>query len=238
VKRLLVVNADDFGRSHGINRGVAIAHDQGIVTSASAMVHWPAVEEAADLALERSALSVGLHVDLGEWAYEDGEWRAIYRRVTEGDEPAVAREVDAQVTRFQEVFGRSPTHLDSHQHVHRQEPLRSVLLETGRRLRIPIRDVTPGIVYRGDFYGQTGKGEPTPGAIEVEFLRQLLSTLLPGVTELGCHPAAEPEVTSTYASERPQELRALCHPHIQAEVLAQGIELRSFAGLGDAFRAR
>jgi predicted glycoside hydrolase/deacetylase ChbG (UPF0249 family) len=236
VKRVLIVNADDFGRSHGINRGVALAHDEGIVTSASAMVHWPAAEEAAELARERPALSVGLHVDLGEWAYGDGEWRALYRRVTDGDEPAVAREVDAQLTRFQETFGRSPTHLDSHQHIHRQEPLRSILLVAGRKLRIPVREVTPGIVYRGDFYGQTGKGEPTPEAIEVEFLRQLLTALLPGVTELGCHPAAEPEVSSSYASERPQELRALCDPRIQAEVLAQGIELRSFASLGDALR--
>ena len=39
--RFLIVNADDFGRSPGVNRGVLLAHERGIVTSASLMVRWP-----------------------------------------------------------------------------------------------------------------------------------------------------------------------------------------------------
>ena len=50
---VLIVNADDFGRSSSINQGVARAHDEGIVTSTSAMVRWPAVEEAAAMARDR-----------------------------------------------------------------------------------------------------------------------------------------------------------------------------------------
>ncbi len=227
---MLIVNADDFGRSQGINRGVALAHDQGIVTSASAMVHWPAAEEAAELVHERSALGVGLHVDLGEWAYRDGEWRVVYQRAA-GDEAAVAEEVEAQLSHFRMLFGREPTHLDSHQHVHREEPPRSVLLEVGRRLGIPVRGLTPGIVYRGDFYGQTAEGESLRDAIAVDALLGLLSSLAPGVTELGCHPASEPEAASSYAAERVEELRVLCDPRVQTAVRAEGIELRSFEGL-------
>jgi hypothetical protein len=93
------------------------------------------------------------------------------------------------------LFARGPTHLDSHQHVHREEPLRSVLLEAGRRLGIPVRDLAPGLVYRGDFYGQTAKGEPLPDAIAVDALLGLLSSLPPGITELGCHPASDPEAS-------------------------------------------
>ena len=233
MRRVLIVNADDFGRSRGINRGVARAHDEGIVTSASAMVHWPAAEEAAELARGRPALGVGLHVDLEEWAHDDGEWRVVYRRAA-GDEAAVAEEVEAQLTRFRMLFGREPMHLDSHQHVHREEPLRSVLLEAGHRLAVPVRDLTPGIVYRGDFYGQTGKGEPLPDAIAVDALLGLLSSLPLGVTELGCHPASEPEAGSSYATERVAELRALCDPRVQAAVQAEGIELRTFEGLRDS----
>ena len=232
MRRVLIVNADDFGRSCGINRGVALAHDQGIVTSASAMVRWPAAEDAAELARERPALGVGLHVDLEEWAHAHGEWRVVYQRAA-GDEAAVAEEVEAQLTRFRMLFGREPTHLDSHQHVHREEPLRSVLLEAGRRLDIPVRGLTPGILYRGDFYGQTAEGEPLPDAIAVDALLGLLSALPPGVTELGCHPASEPEAASSYAAERVGELRVLCDPRVQAAVQAEGIELRSFEGLRD-----
>ena len=46
--RFLIVNADDFGQSSGINRGIITAHEKGIVTSASLMVRWPAAVEAAD----------------------------------------------------------------------------------------------------------------------------------------------------------------------------------------------
>ncbi len=234
---MLIVNADDFGRSHGINRGVALAHDQGIVTSASAMVHWPAGEEAAELARERPALGIGLHVDLEEWAYDDGEWRVVYQRVA-GGEGAVAEEVEAQLTRFRMLFGREPTHLDSHQHVHREEPLRSVLVEAGHRLAIPVRNLAPGIVYRGDFYGQTATGEPLPGAITVESLLRVLSCLPTGVTELGCHPASEPELGSSYAIQRPEELRVLCDPGVREAVHGEGIELRSFQGISDLVAGR
>ena len=45
--RHLIVNADDFGYSRGVNRGIIEAHERGIVTSASLMVKQPASEEAA-----------------------------------------------------------------------------------------------------------------------------------------------------------------------------------------------
>src|SRR5262249_42517465 len=111
----------------------------------------------------------------------------------------------------------------------REGPLRELLLDAGRTLGIPVRDFTPEIVYRGDFYGQTPKGEPYPEGISVDALLRLLAELPPGVTELGCHPAAEAEVESSYSAERLQELEALCDRRVRAAIEAEGIELRSFA---------
>ena len=227
---VLIVNADDFGRSSSINRGVARAHDEGIVTSTSAMVRWPAVEEAAAMARDRPDLSVGLHFDLSEWVYRDGDWMPLYQVVAD-DRTAVEAELAAQLAQFISLFGRQPTHLDSHQHRHLEEPVRSVVVEAGSRLGVPVRGCSAGVAYRGDFYGQTGTGEPLPEAITVEALLRLLASLPPGVTELGCHPAAEPEEESTYSTERPRELEALCDPRVRGAVQAEGIELRSFAGL-------
>jgi predicted glycoside hydrolase/deacetylase ChbG (UPF0249 family) len=230
VNPVLIVNADDFGRSSSINQGVARAHDEGIVTSASAMVRWPAVEEAAAMARDRPDLSVGLHFDLSEWVYRDGDWTPLYQVVAD-DRAAVEAELAAQLAQFIALFGRQPTHLDSHQHRHLEEPVRSVVVEAGGRLGVPVRGCTSQVAYRGDFYGQTGTGEPLPEAITVEALVGLLASLPPGVTELGCHPAVEPEEESTYSTERPGELEALCDPLVRAAVQAEGIELRSFAGL-------
>jgi hopanoid biosynthesis associated protein HpnK len=63
-KRRLIVNADDFGRSHSINEAVIRAHRHGILTSASLMVNEPGGGEAVKLAGENPRLGVGLHLVL------------------------------------------------------------------------------------------------------------------------------------------------------------------------------
>src|SRR5271170_6700937 len=62
--RRLIVNADDFGRSHSINEAVIRAHRAGILTSASLMVSENGFDEAAKLAKENPKLGVGLHLTL------------------------------------------------------------------------------------------------------------------------------------------------------------------------------
>src|SRR6185436_4048623 len=112
--RYLIVNADDFGQSAGINRGIITACERGIVTSASLMVRWPFAREASDYARSKPALSMGLHLDLGEWLYAGGEWRAIYEVVDMSNEDQIASEVRLQLERFRALMARDPTHIDSH----------------------------------------------------------------------------------------------------------------------------
>jgi chitin disaccharide deacetylase len=226
----LVVNADDLGYASGVNRGIFEAHERGIVTSTSLMVHRPAAEAAAAEARARPALGLGLHVDLGEWLYADGTWRASGVRIDERDREAVAAEVRAQLERFRELAGREPTHLDSHQHVHRREPVRSVLLELASELGVPLRHES-GVRYSGEFYGQTDEGEPLPDALRPERLEALLRGLPDGATELCCHPGYTDGLVSSYASEREQELRTLCSPSLRTLLADDGIELVSFAEL-------
>lgn len=231
--RRLIVNADDFGRSASINVGIARGYQHGIVTSASLMVRWPAAAEAAAYAREHQGLAVGLHFDLSEWRF-DGAWEPVYQVLAEVDGPSVEEELDRQLRAFMALMGRPPTHLDSHQHVHRDEPVRSALVARGSELGVAVRECTPGIVYRGDFYGQTSKGESYPEGITVASLLGLITALAPGVTELGCHPASEPELQSSYAVERPLELAALCDPRVRAAVDSEGIELCSFGDVPQA----
>jgi chitin disaccharide deacetylase len=61
-RRRLIVNADDFGRSHSINEAVIRAHQEGILTTASLMVNESACAEAVALAKQHPALGVGLHL--------------------------------------------------------------------------------------------------------------------------------------------------------------------------------
>ncbi len=225
-ERILIVNADDFGRSQAVNRGVAAAHENWIVTSASLLVRWPAAEEAAAYALEHPSLSVGLHVDLGEWFYREGGWEPVY--VVPGS-PQV--EVRSQLARFVRLVGRPPTHVDSHQHVHRAEPVRSFLAEVAHGLGVPLRGHDGRVKYCGDFYGQMATGEPLHDAISVEALVRLLGALPAGVTELGCHPGVGTDQDLPYGRERWIELQTLSNPKVREALTANRIELSSFAGI-------
>src|SRR5437764_2929833 len=115
VTRYLIVNADDFGLSVGVNRGILEAHRDGIVTSTSLMVRWPAAVEAAAIARDCPEMTVGLHLDLGEWAFRAGAWKRLYDVVDLEDPDAVRREIREQLDQFCKFTGNGPTHLDSHQ---------------------------------------------------------------------------------------------------------------------------
>ena len=227
--RTLIVNADDFGLSPGVNAGIIAAHELGIVTSASLMVRGPAAEAAAVYARTRPQLSVGLHLDLGEWAHRGGDWVRLYEVVPPEDAKAVRTEVARQLAAFRRLMGRDPTHLDSHQHVHRREPARGMLADVGHELGVRVRHLTPGLTYCGDFYGQDDEGRPYPELVTAAALVGLLKRLPTGVTELGCHPGMGDDLDTMYVRERPLEVLALCDPEVRAVIPELGIELVSFA---------
>jgi chitin disaccharide deacetylase len=229
--RQVIVNADDFGRSYGINRGVFAAHEHGIVTSASLMVRWPAARDAVEYARAAPALGLGLHVDLAEWVYAAGEWRALYEVVDPGDAAAVREEVWRQVERFDALYGAYPSHLDSHQHVHRSEPVRSAVLEVGAELGVVLRGEDLRVAYCGDFHGQDGRAQRIEAAITTGALIDIVGKLGAGVTEIACHPGLGDESGSVYAGERDDEVAVLCDPAVRAAIEAAGIRLTTFREL-------
>jgi predicted glycoside hydrolase/deacetylase ChbG (UPF0249 family) len=233
-ERRLVVNADDFGQSPGVNRGIEEAYERGIVTSTSLMVRWPAAGPAAAYARRRPALSVGLHVDLGEWAHDDTGWRPVYTVVPLDDAGAVTDEISRQLARFHELMDRDPTHLDSHQHVHRREPVRSALGAVAGTLGVPLREADDRLRYSGAFYGQTADGAPWPDGITPAALIGILEAMPPGVLELGCHPGYADDLDTMYRLERAREVLALCDPRVRAAVARLRIRLSSFPDALDA----
>jgi chitin disaccharide deacetylase len=227
--RDLVVNADDLGLSPGINKGIARAHLEGIVTSASLMVRQPAAEHAAELAQDVPSMGIGLHVDLAEWTPVPSGWAPLYAFVDDQNESAVARELERQLALFENLVGRPPDHLDSHQHAHRSEPLRSILGRAAKELGVPLR-FHSRFAYFGGFYGQGRKGQPLVEAISAQSLYAAIARLPEAATELCCHPAAELDFRSSYGPERLRELETLCDLKVKEALAASDVRLGSFSG--------
>lgn len=138
--RRLIINADDFGLTAGVNRAIVEAHDHGVVTSATLMANGHAFEEAAGLAQSRARLGVGCHVVLvdgvpllnktdvgtlldpagssGVPHFREGISKfgalALLGRLAEHE---IEAEAAAQIRKLQ-AAGIPVTHLDSHKHTH------------------------------------------------------------------------------------------------------------------------
>lgn len=231
--RVLIVNADDLGRTPGINAGIFEAHTQGVVTSATLMVAYPAAESAAAELDAHPDLGIGLHVQLTGGhpvlpperlpSLVDAE--GLLPRLPDGLGEAVPDEVmaeaRAQFERFLELAGRLPTHLDSHHHSHRNPIVCDALVTLAREHNLPIRNASPEIKSRAlleglktnDFFVEQFFGEEAL----LEILIDILGDLQAGVTEIMCHPAHvddELRNSSSYAERRQHELGVLTHPDV------------------------
>ncbi len=220
MSRTLVVNADDFGASEGVNRGILHAHVHGIVTSTSLMVTGRARENAAELARQHPELGIGLHWDL------DGE------RIPLEDARAVRDELTYQLDAFETLVGRPPTHVDSHHHVHRRDEIAPIARELASALGVPLRE-EGSVRYVGGFYGQWEWQVTDLEHIRPEFLIWILRNEVDaGWTEIGCHPGfVTDDFTSVYLAEREVEVETLTAPRVRAEIQALGIRLASYADL-------
>ena len=155
--RRLIINADDFGLTSGVNRAIVEAHDRGVVTSATLMANGRAFDEAVALARSRPRFGVGCHIVLVDGAPmldttqvrslldSDGGGKAAGNsRFREGiskfaalallgrlDEDEIEAEATAQIVKLQSS-GIAVTHLDSHKHTHMFPQVFKPLLRAAR----------------------------------------------------------------------------------------------------------
>ena len=136
--RRLIVNADDFGFTAGVNRAIVEAHTRGIVTSTTLMASGPAFNDAVRLARETPRLDVGCHLvlidgepvldavrlstitsrDSGTGRFRDGLKSFAARALTSRFDPAeIEAEASAQIRKIQSA-SINVSHVDSHKHTH------------------------------------------------------------------------------------------------------------------------
>jgi predicted glycoside hydrolase/deacetylase ChbG (UPF0249 family) len=265
VLRTLVVNADDLGLTVGVNDGIFDAHDRGILTSASLMTHAPATADAIRRARTHPALGIGVHLTLVDGApmllpdrvptlvQDDGRFHVSWRpfivaclmgRVSLDD---VERELTAQIE-FATSNGITPTHLDSHKHVHLYPPVFEVVVRLAERFRIPVvrvpyertlADVPLALWAHQGYRFAASRRRATPrfvgramtGVMTVDSLETALRQLPAGHTELMVHPgyvdSALRHMATRLLASRETEVALLSSPRIAQLVSDEHVRLVS-----------
>ncbi len=245
--RTLIVNADDFGLTGGVSRGILEAHRTGIVTSTTVIVNRP-IDPVLIEELLASGLGVGLHLNLTLGppvsapkrvpSLVDAEERFIRdaRELAGRARKDEARiELGTQIDVFRRLIGRFPTHLDSHHHVGRHQPILELVLDFAQAIKVPVRsqDDLVRVAARqvklrtpDHFAGESG---PEPYWTAERVLQQLAS-LPGGTTEFMTHPGHYDDdlAYSRYGKQRDIELAGLTDPRARQMIEREGIRLAHF----------
>ncbi len=161
--KYLILNADDFGMTRGVNQGIIRAHREGILTSTTLMANGSAFEDAVEQAAANPKLGVGCHLvlvggkcvapreDVSSLADAQGNLPEslpmFVAKLSSGMIPAqeIERELRAQIEKIRSA-GITPTHLDTHKHTHAHprvmEALGKAAKELGiKRVRKPVENL-------------------------------------------------------------------------------------------------
>lgn len=244
----LIVNADDFGFTMGVNTGIVRAYNDGIVTSATIMANGDAFDEAVEMARANPGLGVGIHLALvggspvssvkaiPSLVDENGLlprtltrlFRMLVRRaVTTVD---LVTELRAQVRRVVEA-GITPTHFDSHKHSHIHPRVMRAISVVAREFNVSrIRNPFEGLLSPGAF-GSAGQIKQAvlsaailPGAIE--FTRAARESRLKtpdhfcGVKLTGALDGAA--IRRIMKSLKDGTTELMCHPGVYDSALERG----------------
>lgn len=250
MEKLLIVNADDFGLCKGQSYGIIEAFRHGIVSSTTAMMNCADIYHAAELSKQHPALPVGMHFvltygrpltampSLVDASGELGKWLWARAEAGELNLDEITQELTAQFNKFVAVFGRPPTHIDSHHHVHMLPQIYPLIESFAQEKSLPLRidrheAQQQGMVlnnprstewFDAGFYGEN--------LTEQSFLQLLATADQNGINtiEVMCHPAFIDKIlmTSGYCYPRLTELEVLTSPALKQSIEQLGYRLGSY----------
>ncbi|GEM01524.1 hypothetical protein SAMN05421839_11240 [Halolactibacillus halophilus] len=229
----VIINADDFGLTEGINKGIIKAHTDGVVTRTTLMMNGTAVDHAVKAAKATPSLKVGIHLvlsygkplrdDVDLLINESGAFKTTKFEETLNNEEIkqIEQEWETQIQAFLNT-GLTLDHIDSHHHVHGWDCLQPVIKRLQEKHQVPVRltehihNQTDMILTEAlwlDFYDKLA---------QPDLFEKLLELNVDSV-EVMTHPAYIDDAllkVSSYTDERERELDLLTSMKV-----LEGIEL-------------
>ena len=199
----LIITADDYGYHPSYDAGILEAAEAGAIDAVSAFAGRDGLQPGP---LLRSGVEVGLHLDLGE------PWDAPPASETERED--AERELQRQLSAFEEEFGQAPAYIDGHHHCHARKGVADLVAAEAAARHVSVRSVSPQ--QRG-MLRRYGIATPDLTIGRVDERRPPLppelragSESLPSVVEWFVHPGhAVGDGFSGYDVGREQDLKLL-----------------------------
>ena len=205
MSKFLIVNADDFGYSYSINKGIIEAHTNGIVTSTSVMVDAIAAHEAKYLT-KFPDLSIGLHFEVKEVVN-------------------VKAELERQIDKFVAIVGKKPDHIDTHKRRTTDEGVKEVLESYAKSYNVPVRNFNAKHI--GSFGINSNNGS-------VAQLERSIDEATNEHNELMTHAGYSDDYLrehSSYSDPREEELKSVCNPEVKRYIKEKGLILVNWSGV-------
>lgn len=227
----IIVNADDFGLSEGVNYGIIDTYKYGILTSTTALVNGYAIGHAVKLAHENPGLGIGIHFTLTfrkpvsrNFPYVDKEGNFLKYQELDAinatlDASIIYEEFQCQLEKFVELFGFYPDHIDSHHHVHMFPVVKEVVLKIAKSIGVSVRGVDVPVEL--DFYDDK--------VTESYFIESL--NRFDDIVEIMTHPAYVDNTlfqTSSYSMPRIRETEVLKSNKLKRHLEKLGHKLLTF----------
>lgn len=201
--KYLIVNADDFGYSYSVNKGIIEAHTRGVVTSTSVMVDAIAADDAKNL-VQFPKLSIGLHFEV----------QAVSN---------VSTELERQIKRFISIVGRSPDHIDTHKRHTTDDDIKFILKNYATARDIPVR------IFSAKHIGSFGINSIDSS---IKQLKRSIDEVTEGYNELMTHVGYSDDYLrdkSSYSTQRECELKSICSDEIKLYIDTKGIILANWS---------
>lgn len=254
----LIVNADDFGITLGVSRGIIKGMKEGIITDTSALVNSKDFEESARLAMEAGITSMGVHLTItflepvldksmvNSIVDENGKFFRKPNLIPKNyEKEEVKAEFKAQIEKFL-ATGLKLNHLDSHHAISILDAeVFDIVLDLGREYNVPIRRediVARDAAIKGKFLAAGAKGADflcadfSSLAIREEYVMSILENYkeIDSIYESAGHPGFvddELRAITSFAEERQSDLDVFMSKKIMDYIKKNGIELISYSDL-------
>lgn len=250
--KYLILNADDFGLTKGVSQGIIKAMKEGIITSTTVMMNRPYAKKALLDAKNLGIKNIGIHLNLtgGNPILPKNEVLTLVNEngsfnkkldFSKLDFNEVEKEFSSQIEAFYHLRMK-PTHLDSHHHIHKDSPIREIVIELARKYDLAVRNIGGDFksqlnnkrIYTCDYFSCDFYAE---GATK-ENLKKILNSYNEGTLEIMTHPGFMDEglkSISSYQDFREKELEIFLDEELKEYIKKQHIELVGYDFINKMF---